>query len=94
MWWLGCGLVAKSCPTLVTSCTVACQASLSMEFSRQEYCLGFHSLLQGIFPTQGSNPGLQHCRQILYQLSYGGSTKEGLCSSITMCLEIKERRYV
>ena len=26
--------------------------------------------LQGIFPTQGSNPGLPHCRQILFQLSY------------------------
>ena len=31
------------------------------------------SLLQGIFPTQGSNPGLLHCRQILYQLSHKGS---------------------
>ena len=31
------------------------------------------SLLQGIFPTQGSNPGLPHCRQILYQLSHEGS---------------------
>ena len=31
-------------------------------------------LLQGIFPTQGSNLGLPHCRQILYQLSYKGST--------------------
>ena len=30
------------------------------------------SLLQGIFPTQGSNPGLPHCRQILYQLSHQG----------------------
>ena len=30
------------------------------------------SLLQGIFPTQGTNPGLLHCRQILYQLSYKG----------------------
>ena len=30
------------------------------------------SLLQGIFPTQGSNPGLPHCWQILYQLSYQG----------------------
>ena len=28
------------------------------------------SLLQGIFPTQGSNPGLLHCRQILYHLSH------------------------
>ena len=32
-----CGLVAKSCPTLVTPWTVACQAPLSMGFSRQEY---------------------------------------------------------
>ena len=29
-------------------------------------------LLQGIFPTQGSNPGLPHCRQILHQLSHKG----------------------
>ena len=29
-----------------------------------------HVLLQGIFPTQESNPGLLHCRQILYRLSY------------------------
>ena len=32
-------------------------------------------LLQGIFPTQGSNPGLPHCRCILYQLSHQGSLK-------------------
>ena len=31
---------------------------------------GCHALLQGIFPTQGSKPGLPHCRQILSQLSY------------------------
>ena len=35
--------------------------------------VGWHFLLQGIFPTQGSNPGLSHCRQILYQLSHKGS---------------------
>ena len=35
------------------------------------------SLLQGIFPTQGSNPGLLLCRQIHYQLSHTGSTVEG-----------------
>ena len=34
-----------------------------------------HSLLQGIFPTQGSNPGLLHCRWILYQLSHQGSPR-------------------
>ena len=32
--------------------------------------VGSLSLLQGIFPTQGSNPGLPHCWQILYQLSH------------------------
>ena len=41
-----------------------------MEFSRPEYGVGSHSLLQGIFPTQGSNPGLPHCRWILYQLNH------------------------
>ena len=35
--------------------------------------VGSCSLLQGTFPTQWSNPGLPHCRQILYQLSYKGS---------------------
>ena len=34
-----------------------------------------HSLLQGIFPTQGSNPDLLHYRQILFQLSHKGSTR-------------------
>jgi len=37
---------------------------------RKNTGVGCHSLLQGIFPTQGSNPGLQHCRQILYHLSH------------------------
>ena len=36
--------------------------------------MGCHSLLQGIFPTQGLNPGLLHCRQILYSLSHHGSS--------------------
>ena len=31
------------------------------------------SLLQGIFPTQGLNAGLLHCRQILYQLNHKGN---------------------
>ena len=38
---------------------------------------GSLSLLQGIFPTQGSNPGLTHCRWILYQLSHQGSPSSG-----------------
>ena len=48
---------------------------LSMEFSRQEYWSGCHFLLQGIFPTRGSNTGLLHCRQVLYWLNYQGSPK-------------------
>ena len=49
-----------------------------MEFSPwnspgQNTGVGSRSLLQGFFPTQGSNPGLLHCRQVLYQLSYQGS---------------------
>ena len=34
--------------------------------------VGCHALLQGISPTQGSNPGLLHYKKILYQLSYLG----------------------
>ena len=37
--------------------------------------VGSLSLLQGIFPTQGLNPGLLHCRPILYQLSHQGSPR-------------------
>ena len=39
--------------------------------------VGCHALLQGLFPTQGSNPGLLHCRWILYQLSHKGSPQLG-----------------
>ena len=37
--------------------------------------VGSLSLYQGIFPTQGSNPGLPHCRWILYQLSHKGGPR-------------------
>ena len=60
-----------SCVRLfVTSWTVQ-----SIEFSTPEYWSGVSSLslFQGIFPIQGLNPGLPHCRQILYQLRHKGS---------------------
>ena len=41
----------------------------------QNTSVGSPSLLQGIFPTQRLNPGLPHCRQILYQLSHEGSPR-------------------
>ena len=37
--------------------------------------MGYHALLQGIFPIQGLNLSLLHCRQILYHLSHQGSEK-------------------
>ena len=40
--------------------------------SGQNTGVGNLSLFQGIFPTLGLNPGLLHCRQILYQLNYEG----------------------
>ena len=47
----------------------------SKDFSRPDTGVGSLSLLQGIFPTQGSNLGLPHCTQILYQLSHKGSLR-------------------
>ena len=48
-----------------------------MESPGQNTGVGSLSVLQGIFPTQESNQGLLHCRQILYQLSYQGSPPGG-----------------
>ena len=56
--------ITHSCQTLWVPCIQ------SMELSSQNTGVGSSSLLQGIFPTQGLNRGLSHCRQILYQLSY------------------------
>ena len=59
--------VTQSCPTL-------CDPMDSPWSSPdQNTGVGSLSLLQEIFPTQGSNLGLPHCRWILYQLSHKGS---------------------
>ena len=48
--------------------------------------VGSLSLLQGIFPTQGLNPGLPYCRRILYQLSHKGSAPvNSLSFSFLIC---------
>ena len=52
--------------------------------------VGSISLLQWIFPTQGSNPCLPHCRQILYQLSYQESPKR---SNQSILKEIPEYSF-
>ena len=49
------------------------------DFPGKSTGVGCHFLLQGIFLTQGSNPGLPHCRQALYRLSHQespGSTRQ------------------
>ena len=50
--------------------------------------MGSFSLLQGIFPTQGLNPGLPHCRQIIYQLSHKGSPKNTGVSGLSLLQQI------
>ena len=74
------------CRFLLQQCSESC--SVMSDFLRphrlhssrnslgQNTGMGSLSLLQGIFPTQGSNPGLPHCKQILYQLSHQGSPTE------------------
>ena len=58
-------LVSQSCVQLFAiPWTVACQASLSMEFSRQEYWSGLPFPAPGDLPDLGANPSLLHCKQI------------------------------
>ena len=71
--YIGGGLVAQSCPTLVTPWTVACQAPLSMGFSRQEYWSGLLFPPPGNLPNPGIEPRSPALQEILYRLSYKGS---------------------
>ena len=67
-------LVAQSCPTLYDH-TYFSPPGISVhgDSPGKNTGEGSLSLLHGIFPTQGSNPGLPHCRQILNHLSHQGS---------------------
>ena len=71
-----------SCVRLFTALwTVAHQAHLPMGFFREETDVSCHVLLQGIFPTQGSNVHLLClllCRQILCQLSHKKNVGAGV----------------
>ena len=69
-------LVTQSCPTLCNpiNCSLP-GSSVHGDSSSKNIRFGWHALLQGIFPTQGLNPGLPHCRQILHHLSHQGSPK-------------------
>ena len=77
-----CVLVAQSCPAL--SDPVVCPWGSPSKNTR----VGSHSLFQGIFLTQGQNPYLLHCGQILYHLSYQGSPDvyRHICVYISVCV--------
>ena len=81
--------VAQPCPTLCDPKDRILQAPLPMGFSKNAG-VGCHFLLQGIFPTQGSNPcflSLQHNRRIVYLLSHLGKMDQIIhivfCDSVT-----------
>ena len=80
-WGLGSGcvcLVPQSCSTLCDHMDCSpLGSSVHGDFPGKNTGVGCHALLQGIFPTQGSNPGLPHCRRILYRLSHQGSPGSG-----------------
>ena len=64
-------LVAQSCPTLCDPMDCSSPgSSIHGDSPGKNPRVGCHALLQGIFPTQGSNPGLPHCRQVLYRLCH------------------------
>ena len=71
------GQVVQLCP----SCSVVSNSLRphvlysSWNYPGQNTGVGSLSLLQGSFPTHGSNPDLPHCRRILYQLSHRGSPR-------------------
>ena len=77
-----------SCSVVTRQCVCVCESRSVVSDSLWSHGLqspwnspgkntgvGGLSLLQGIFPTQGLNPGLPHCWQILYQLSHKGSPR-------------------
>jgi len=69
-------LVAQLCPTLCDHIDCSLPGSSVHGDSPGKYTgVGCHALLHGIFPTQGSNQGLLHCRWILYSLSHQGSPR-------------------
>ena len=74
-------LVSQSCPTFcdLTDCSPP-GSSVHGDSPGNNTGVGCHALLQGIFPTQGSNPRLPHCRWSLHHLSHQGSPNFHICS--------------
>ena len=75
--WLRAMKVAQSCLTLCDPVNYTVYSPWN--FPGQNTGVGSHSLLQGFFLIQGSNPGLPHCRRIPYQLHHQGSLELSKC---------------
>ena len=88
----------QSCPTLCNpvDCSLPGSSVHGILQARiLEWVAGSCSLLQGIFLTWGSNPGLLDCRQILYHLSYREAPKATVCIAnrgITVAMEFLKKQ--
>ena len=75
-------LVAQSCPALCNSMDYSLAGpSVHGNSPGKNTGVGCHAILQGIFPTWGSAPGVYHCRWILYPLKYENHLGELNCST-------------
>ena len=68
-------LVTQSCLTLCDPMDWGPPGSVHGDSPGKNTGVGWYALLQGVFPTQGLNPGLMHCWQLLYHLNHQGSPK-------------------
>ena len=85
--------VTQSCLTLCNPMDCSPPGfSVHGDFPSKNTGVGSLSLLQGIFLTQGSNPGLPHCRRILYQLSHQGSLKSLLPLKISLVQPTRRKK--
>ena len=76
--------VAQSCPTLQPHGLEPTRLLCPWDSPGKNTGVGFHALLQGIFPTQGLNTGLPHCRQIFLVSEAPGKPKCSFTSSIKL----------
>ena len=75
-------LVPQSCPALCNPMDCSLPGpSVHGDSPGKNTGVGCHAILQGIFPTWGSTPGVYHCRWILYPLKYENHPGELNCST-------------
>ena len=77
LWKILC-LVTQLCLTLCDPIDYSLPGSVHGDSPGNNIGVRCHALLHGIFPTQELNPGLSHCRWILYYLSHQGSQGMGI----------------